>query len=120
MLGLGYAVPILDAFVDTASRTVAAIPHDHGPARWAVAGRGNATVSVGDSRLPFPDGVFDRVIVLHGLEETGDPSAYLREIWRITAPEGRIVLSAANRAGLWSRATRTPFGQGRPWSRAQL
>lgn len=120
LLGLGYALPVLDAFGVHPGRSVAAVPFDHGPVRWDPTGSGNATVSVGDLRLPFPDGMFDRVIVLHGLEETGDPRAYLREIWRVMAPEGRIILAASNRAGLWSRATRTPFGQGRPWSRAQL
>ena len=120
LLGLGYAIPVLEAFGGTPSRSVAGVPLDHGPVNWNPFGRGNATASVGDERLPFPDGMFDRVIVLHGLEESGNPRAYLREIWRVTAPEGRIVLAASNRSGLWSRATRTPFGQGRPWTRAQL
>ena len=120
LLGLGFAIPVLEAFDAAPSRIVAAVPLEHGPVTWDYSGRGNATVSVGDERLPFPDGMFDRVIVLHGLEEAGNPRTYLREIWRITAPEGRVVLAAANRAGLWSRATRTPFGHGRPWSRSQL
>ncbi|HPF24089.1 MAG TPA: methyltransferase domain-containing protein [Hyphomonas sp.] len=120
MLGVGFAVPVLNAFDDAPSRIVAAVPLEHGPVKWDFSGRGNATVSVGDERLPFPDGMFDRVIVLHGLEEAGNPRTYLREIWRVTAPEGRIVLAASNRSGLWSRATRTPFGHGRPWSRSQL
>ncbi len=120
VLGLGYALPMLDAFGSQPKRLVAAIPHEHGASRWDPAGRGNAALGVGDLRLPFADGQFDRVIVLHGLEETSDPRAYLREIWRITAPEGRIVIAATNRLGLWSRATQTPFGQGRPWTRGQL
>ncbi|MAN45185.1 MAG: class I SAM-dependent methyltransferase [Alphaproteobacteria bacterium] len=120
LLGLGYAVPVLEAFGTAPARTVAAVPYEHGQVSWDPSGRGNSAVSVGDVRLPFPDGLFDRVIVMHGLEETGDPRAYLREIWRITAPEGRVVLAASNRSGLWSRATRTPFGQGRPWTRSQL
>lgn len=120
ILGLGYALPILEPFAPAARQVIAAVPFEHGPVAWAPTERGNAAVSVGDIRLPFRDGQFDRVIVLHGLEETGNPRAYLREIWRITSPEGRVVLAAANRAGVWSRATRTPFGQGRPWSRAQL
>ncbi|MAN67768.1 methyltransferase domain-containing protein [uncultured Hyphomonas sp.] len=120
LLGLGYAIPVLEAFGAAPGRSVAAIPLDHGPVSWDPFDRGNAAVAIGDVRLPFPDGMFDRVIVLHGLEESGNPRAYLREIWRITAPEGRIVLAASNRSGLWSRATRTPFGQGRPWTRAQL
>lgn len=120
MLGLGYALPVLEAFGDAPSRIVAAVPYEHGPVQWDYSGRGNAAVSVGDVRLPFPDGMFDRVIVLHGLEEAGNPRTYLREIWRVTAPEGRVVLAASNRSGLWSRATRTPFGHGQPWTRAQL
>lgn len=120
VLGLGYALPVLEAFTARPGRIIAAVPHEHGPVTWDYSGRGNAVVAIGDPRLPFPDGMFDRVIVLHGLEETGDPRAYLREIWRITAPEGRIVLAAANRSGLWSRATNTPFGHGRPWTRNQL
>lgn len=120
VLGLGYALPVLGAFAASPRRMIAAVPLEHGPVSWDYSGRGNAAVAVGDPRLPFPDGLFDRVVILHGLEETGDPRAYLREIWRVTAPEGRIVLAAANRSGLWSRATRTPFGQGRPWTRGQL
>ncbi|HRX74205.1 MAG TPA: hypothetical protein P5341_08890, partial [Hyphomonas sp.] len=68
MLGVGFAVPVLNAFDDAPSRIVAAVPLEHGPVKWDFSGRGNATVSVGDERLPFPDGMFDRVIVLHGLE----------------------------------------------------
>jgi SAM-dependent methyltransferase len=120
ILGLGYALPMLDAFGTAPKRLIGAIPHEHGPSRWDPSGRGNATLMVGDLRLPFADGQFDRIIVLHGLEETSDPRAYLRELWRITAPEGRVVIAATNRLGLWARATQTPFGQGRPWTRGQL
>lgn len=120
LLGLGYAMPVLDAFGEAPARRIAAVPLDHGRMSWSPSSRGNAVVAVDDLRLPFSDGLFDRTIVLHGLEETSDPRALVRELWRVTAPEGRLVLAAANRAGLWSRATQTPFGQGRPWTRAQL
>ncbi len=120
LLGLGYALPVLDAFGAGPARIIAGVPYEHGAAPWAASARGNASVAIGDLRLPFADGQFDRVLVLHGLEETSEPAAYLREIWRVTAPEGRVVLAAANRIGLWSRATETPFGNGRPWTRAQL
>lgn len=120
MLGVGYALPILEEFTGHTSHLVAAVHADHGPVSWNPNGRGNAAVTVGEDRLPFIDGQFDRVIVLHGLEECANPRTFLRELWRITAPEGRIVLSASNRSGLWARATKTPFGHGRPWSRPQL
>jgi hypothetical protein len=44
----------------------------------------------------------------------------LREVWRVTAPEGRVIAIAANRTGLWARTDSTPFGHGRPYSRSQL
>jgi hypothetical protein len=36
------------------------------------------------------------------------------------SPEGRLVVIAANRLGLWARADATPFGHGRPYNRGQL
>ena len=36
--------------------------------------------------LPFPNALFDRVLVVHGLEESDNPLALLREVWRVLAP----------------------------------
>src|ERR1700754_812646 len=44
----------------------------------------------------------------------------LREMWRVLAPEGRLLLIVPNRRGLWARFDTTPFGYGRPYSRRQL
>jgi len=44
----------------------------------------------------------------------------LREVWRVLTSEGRLVVVAPNRAGLWAHFESTPFGHGRPYSRAQL
>jgi hypothetical protein len=44
----------------------------------------------------------------------------LREMWRVLAPEGRVILIVPNRTGVWSRIDTTPFGQGLPFSRSQL
>lgn len=120
VLGLGYTQPVLDAMGDGPHRRISAVPRECGIGEWKPTVRGNAHVSVDELRLPFADGQFERVVVLHGLEECADPRAFLREIWRVASPEGRVVLIAPNRAGIWSRATRTPFGHGRPWSRPQL
>ncbi len=120
VLGIGFPHPVLEGFADRARRCVSAIPGSGGHFRWDPTGRGNATVMSPHDRLPFSDGVFDRVIVLHGLEEAESPQVLRREIWRVMAPEGRLVIAAANRHGLWSVADRTPFGHGRPWTRRQL
>lgn len=119
VLGLGFAAPVLGGFAD-ATRCVSAVPGGVGAATWDPAGRGIGTVVTADRRLPFPDGLFDRAVILHGLEETETPRGFLRELWRVLAPEGRIVVAAANRRGLWARAESTPFGHGRPWTRNQL
>ena len=44
----------------------------------------------------------------------------LKEIWRILAGGGRLLVIAPNRRGIWARLDRTPFGSGRPYTMSQL
>ncbi|WP_374515772.1 class I SAM-dependent methyltransferase [Brevundimonas sp.] len=118
VLGLGYATPWLDAFVG-ARRVVAAMPGGQGVEPWPSVGK-NRTLLVDDRRLPFPAGAFDRVLLVHALEEADDARALMLEAVRAMAPAGRIILIAAARGGLWARAESTPFGHGRPFTRRQL
>ena len=118
VLGIGYATPWLDAFVG-ARRVVAAMPGGQGVEHWPTVGR-NRTLLVDDRRLPFPAGSFDRILLVHALEEADDPAALLLEAVRALSPTGRIILAAAARGGLWARADNTPFGHGRPFTRRQL
>ncbi|MBU6374057.1 MAG: methyltransferase domain-containing protein, partial [Alphaproteobacteria bacterium] len=119
VLGLGYATPLLETFRPVARRAVALMPAAQGAERWPHDARGLACLG-DDQRLPFMDAVFDRVVLVHALEETHSAHTLLREVWRVTAPEGRVVAVAANRTGLWARTDSTPFGHGRPYSRSQL
>lgn len=118
VLGVGYATPWLDAFVG-ARRVVAAMPGGQGVELWPPAGR-NRTVLVDDRRLPFAAGSFDRILLVHALEEAEDAAGLLTEAVRALSPAGRIILIAAARGGLWSRVEATPFGHGRPFTRRQL
>ena len=118
VLGLGYATPWLGAFVG-ARRVVAAMPGRQGVETWPAAGR-NRSLLVDENRLPFPAGAFDRVLLIHALEEAEDPAVLLTEAVRALAPAGRIILAAAARGGLWARAEATPFGHGRPFTRGQM
>jgi demethylmenaquinone methyltransferase/2-methoxy-6-polyprenyl-1,4-benzoquinol methylase len=43
-------------------------------------------------RLPFRDGVFDAVTVGYGLRNIADPQTALREMRRVLAPGGRVVV----------------------------
>lgn len=119
VLGLGYALPYLERFRPAARRVTALMPAEQGAEPWpADAPRGS--VLSDEARLPFIDAVFDRVLIVHALEESNALRPLLREIWRVMAPEGRLVVIAANRWSLWAQSDATPFGHGRPFSRRQL
>lgn len=117
VLGLGYATPYLADMRPTARRAVAFMPASQG----AIVEAGPSRTALGDeTHLPFPDALFDRVLMIHMLEEAESLQAILREAWRVMAPEGRLVIVAAARAGAWALVDSTPFGHGRPFSRGQL
>jgi len=119
LLGIGYAAPYLRPFLGETDRAVALMPATQGVVFWPSEGPGLVTLAE-ESSLPFEDLSFDRVLVIHGLEATERSRAMLREIWRVMAGGGRLLIVAANRSGLWSRTERTPFGHGSPYSAAQL
>ena len=119
VLGLGYATPFLGALSPTARRVVAAMPAQQGVELWP-AGEPNRVCLSGEDTLPFRNALFDRILAVHALEESPDPIALLREVWRVLAPSGRVVVVVAARNGLWANSETTPFGHGRPYSRSQL
>ncbi len=43
--------------------------------------------------LPYPDGCFDKVVCLSVIEHTDDPMAVAKELWRVLAPKGRLVVT---------------------------
>ena len=114
----GYATPFADALGE-ARRTVAAMPAQQGVEAWPAGGRNLACLAPEDA-LPFPAALFDRVLLAHLLEESDAPGAALAEAARVLRSSGRLVVVAAARTGVWSRAESTPFGHGRPYSRVQL
>ena len=117
-LGLGYATPFLEG-LEGARRVVAAMPAAQGVEAWPHEGLNRACLA-DEAALPFANALFDRILVAHGLEESDDPARLLREVWRVLAPSGRVIIVVASRLGLWSDAEKTPFGHGRPYSRGQL
>lgn len=119
VMGLGFCGPYLAPFRDEATRAVSLAPAALGAAVWPATGRAASALVVGDM-LPLPDGCFDRVLIAHALETAEPPGALLEEIWRVLAPEGRAILVAPSRRGVWARVDGTPFGHGQPFSRGQL
>jgi SAM-dependent methyltransferase len=119
LLGLGYATPYMRAYLDQAERVIAAMPAQQGVLHWPLDGRGKVAL-VEETRLPFPDLTFDKVLIVHGLEYSEALRPMLREVWRVLSESGRLIVVVPNRRGLWARFERTPFGHGRPYSASQL
>jgi len=118
LLGYGFAVPYLRPFQAEAERVVAVMPAHQGVVAWP-AGR-PLTALADEAALPFPDAFFDRILVVHGLEGADAARTLLRQLWRVLAPEGRLLLVAPHRASLWAQLERSPFALGRPFSRGEL
>jgi SAM-dependent methyltransferase len=119
VLGLGYATPYLRHMDGEAERVIALMPAAQGVVHWPPDGPG-AVALADETELPLPDVSVDKVLLVHGLESSEYLRAMLREIWRVLTGEGRLLVVAPNRRGIWARTERTPFGTGHPYSRAQL
>ncbi|MBB2972586.1 SAM-dependent methyltransferase [Mesorhizobium sp. RMAD-H1] len=119
LVGIGYTLPYLDRFRADTERTFAFMPAGQGAISWPSL-EACATALVFDEELPLPDSSVDRILLVHALEHAENPSETLKEMWRVLAPNGRLVIVVPNRRGVWARFEHTPFGSGRPYSRGQL
>jgi SAM-dependent methyltransferase len=119
VLGLGHATPFMGPLALEAARCAVIMPEAEGVMRWPKK-RPNLTALGSESDLPIADRSMDRVLVVHALEATEHAGRLLRDLWRILADDGEIIVIVPNRRGLWCLSERTPFGQGRPYSSTQL
>lgn len=119
LLGLGYPTPFLTALAGDTERTVAVMPSSLGVLGWP-ADAANLVALADEAELPFADYSIDRVLLVHALETSEEVRAMLKEIWRVLAGGGRVLIIAPNRRGIWARFDRTPFGSGRPYTLSQL
>lgn len=119
VVGVGYAAPYLGSFRSEAARVGCLMPARQGALVWPQGVRCHS-VLVEEHQWPLPDNSVDRLLAVHCLEQAERAGPLLREIWRVLAPDGRLLLIVPNRSGVWSRIDSTPFGQGQPYSRSQL
>ena len=119
VLGLGYTGPYLRSWRHSAARCIAATPAPGAPALWPGGGR-NLSCMVEEDCLPFADLSVDRILMVHGLENAENARRMLREAWRMLKDDGRLLVVAPNRVGLWAQVESTPFGQGQPYSPRQI
>lgn len=119
VVGYGFAVPFLRPYLGDARRVIGLMPAPQGVIGWPQ-GMPNVSVLCEETLWPLETGHVDKLLVVHGLETSEQPGAVLAECWRVLGPGGSALFVVPNRAGLWSRSDRTPFGFGRPYSQGQL
>jgi SAM-dependent methyltransferase len=119
VVGFGFAAPLLRPYLGEATRVVGLMPGPQGVMPWP-AGQPNVSVLCEETLWPLQTGAADRLVLLHGLETSENPSRLLDECHRVLAPNGRALFIVPNRGGLWARRDMTPFGFGRPYSLSQL
>jgi SAM-dependent methyltransferase len=117
--GFGFAVPLLRPYLGDARRVIGLMPSQQGVMPWP-AGMANISVLCEETLWPIETGHVDKLILLHGLETSEQPSALLEECFRVLGPGGKALFIVPHRSGLWSRSDSTPFGYGRPYSQGQL
>ncbi len=119
VVGFGFAAPLLRPYLQDARRVTALMPGPQGVMPWPPS-QPNVSVLCEETLWPVETGQVDKLVLMHGLETSENPTAVLEECYRVLGPGGRALFIVPHRAGLWSRSDSTPFGFGRPYSAGQL
>src|SRR3974390_3120523 len=107
VIGLGYASPYLRMFHGEARMTAALMPQSQGVVQWPREGPYRSALVL-ETELPLRDMSAECVLVVHGLEHVENRAIYLKEIWRVLMPQGRVIIVVPNRRGAWARLETTP------------
>lgn len=119
VMGLGFATPYLDFALAPAERVLAFMPQRQGAVAWPREAP-SRSVLVDPLDLPLNDSSIDLTIAVHAFEHLADAEEMMRELWRVSAPNARLVVVVPRRSGLWAQFDNTPFGAGHPYSRPQM
>jgi SAM-dependent methyltransferase len=119
ILGLGFATPYLRPALATAERVIALMPARQGASAWPREGP-SMTVLSDPLEMPLTDAAVDLIIAVHAFEHIGDATELMRELWRVAAPNAKLIVVVPRRRGLWAQRDNTPFGTGNPFSKSQL
>lgn len=118
-LCMGYPLPYLNVFQADNEKIFVFMPAQQGVVPWPETGPCSVSL-VEENYLPLADESVDRILLVHCLEHSEQAHHFLREVWRILSPQGRLLVITPNRRGLWARFDHTPFGHGNPYTMTQL
>ncbi len=119
VLGFGFASPYLRFTLDTAERVLVFMPARQGASSWPREGPSH-TVLCDPLEMPLTDSAVDLIVAVHTFEHAADAEELMREIWRIAAPNARLIVVVPRRRGMWAAYDNQPFGDGNPFSKPQL
>jgi len=119
VLGLGFASPYLRFAMADAERVLCFMPARQGADAWPLEGPSH-TAMCDPLEMPLTDAAVDLIIAVHAFEHIGDAEELMRELWRIAAPNARLIVVVPRRRGFWAATDNTPFGDGNPFSRRQV
>ena len=119
LLGLGFATPYLRFALEPAERVLAFMPARQGSSAWPREGPSH-TVLCDPLEMPLTDAAVDLTIAVHAFEHIADAEELMRELWRVSAPNARLIVVVPRRRGMWAQRDNTPFGTGNPFSGPQL
>ena len=119
VLGLGFATPYMRFTLEKAERVLAFMPARQGSSAWPREGPSH-TVMCDPLEMPLTDAAVDVIIAVHAFEHVSDAEELMRELWRVAAPNAKLIVVVPRRRGLWAGFDNTPFGDGNPFSRTQV
>lgn len=120
VLGIGYCLPYLIHYYHDAERIIYATMAHQGVTTWPPGEDTNCATLVYEDSLPFAGSSFDKILVMHGLEETHSTQKFLRELWRVLKENGQLIIITPNSRGLWMQAKQVPLGYKHLYTMSQL
>lgn len=118
IIGVGFAGPYLEA-LQAQNKIGLFMPTAQGVLHWPKNGKNKACLAE-ESSLPLQDNSVDRIILVHALEYVEHPHLLIREMWRVLAPKGKLLIIVPNRLGVWAHLGKTPFAAGRAFHQLDL
>ncbi len=115
----GLAVGFPFAFIGPTNLPAVLMPAEIGALAWP-GDRGVIVASIDSSAWPVASEMAEALLVVHAVEHVRDQQGFLQECWRVLTSSGELILVVPHRRGFWAGAEKTPFGQGRPFSRRQI
>jgi SAM-dependent methyltransferase len=120
VLGIGYCLPYLIHYYHDAESIIYATMAHQGVTAWPPGEDTNCATLVYEDLLPFAGSSFDKILVIHGLEESHSTQKILRELWRVLKENGQLIIITPNRRGLWIQSEQLSLDYNHLYTMSQL